>query len=187
MKASVPRPQESADNSRFVLAWAAMATDLRECWARALRGTNPGADLLDLWEWHHVRPAHATLVLTSVADGRRFGRVEVGRDGRILRFTEKSDAAGPCWINGGVYLMSAALLSRIPAGRSVSLEREVFPRWLERGLYGYPSHGRFIDIGTPESFAAAAAFAESLVRRTHAALPLSAPVQSAIPLAQELA
>jgi NDP-sugar pyrophosphorylase family protein len=142
-------------------------------------------DLLDLWDWHHVRPAHATLVLTSVADGRRFGRVEFGGDGRVLRFSEKSEAPGPCWINGGIYLLHAALLSRIPAGRSVSLESEIFPRWLGRGLYGYPSFGGFIDIGTPESFSAADAFVDGLPRPELEPRASVAPAQSAIALAQE--
>ena len=40
----------------------------------------------------------------------------------------------------------------------MSLEREVLPRWVaDPGIRGVPG-GRFIDIGTPESFAAAEAF-----------------------------
>ena len=69
----------------------------------------------------------------------------------------------------------------------MSLESEVFPRWLGHGLYGYPSDGAFIDIGTPESFAAAHEFVGRLSPRTVEAEPTMAAAQSAIPLAQELA
>jgi len=49
----------------------------------------------------------------------------------------------------------------IPASGAVSLEREVFPAWISRGLYGYRSEGRFLDIGTPEAYAAAEQFFRS--------------------------
>jgi histidinol-phosphate phosphatase family protein len=41
---------------------------------------------------------------------------------------------------------------------NVSLEREIFPRWIGRGLYGYVSAGPFLDIGTPDDFAVAESF-----------------------------
>ena len=61
-------------------------------------------------------------------------------------------------MNGGVYLVHTELLARIPGGRPVSLEQDVFPFWVRSGFYGFPSDGRFIDIGTPESFALAESF-----------------------------
>jgi hypothetical protein len=46
----------------------------------------------------------------------------------------------------------------IPAGRAVSIENEMFPAWVGQGLYGYQSEGRFIDIGTSESYMLAEQF-----------------------------
>ena len=40
---------------------------------------------------------------------------------------------------------------------AVSLERQCFPAWIGHGLYGYQAEEIF-DIGTPESYAAAAEF-----------------------------
>jgi mannose-1-phosphate guanylyltransferase len=40
----------------------------------------------------------------------------------------------------------------VPAGRAVSIEREVFPELVGDGLYGYLSDGYWIDIGTPERY-----------------------------------
>ncbi len=34
----------------------------------------------------------------------------------------------------------------------ISLEKELLPIFLEKGVYGYISHGKFIDIGVPETY-----------------------------------
>jgi len=46
-------------------------------------------------------------------------------------------------------------LSYIPKGEQVSLEREIFPRLLEKNLplFGYSTSDYFIDIGTPQGYA----------------------------------
>jgi D-glycero-alpha-D-manno-heptose 1-phosphate guanylyltransferase len=71
---------------------------------------------------------------------------------------EKGRKRGPGWINAGIYLIDRSLLQTIPPDQSVSLERESFPAWVGQGLYGFRSNGRFVDIGTPESFALAQDF-----------------------------
>ena len=48
-----------------------------------------------------------------------------------------------------------AVLEGIPSGRAVSIEREVFPAWIGRGLHAFRTAGKFLDIGTPESYAVA--------------------------------
>ncbi|HLJ10007.1 MAG TPA: nucleotidyltransferase family protein [Planctomycetaceae bacterium] len=102
---------------------------------------------------------HAGLVLTRVADTARFGHVEIGIDGRVVRFIEKADAAGAGWINAGIYLVDRELVAEIPEGRAVSIEREMFPAWCRRQrLSGFRTDGDFIDIGTPESYLAAEEF-----------------------------
>jgi mannose-1-phosphate guanylyltransferase len=41
----------------------------------------------------------------------------------------------------------------VPAGKAVSIEREVFPRLVEEGtLYGLALPGYWLDVGTPESY-----------------------------------
>lgn len=105
--------------------------------------------------WHHARSAEATLLLTEVPDTRRYGRVSMDEDGLVRQLNEKSCVGGPGWINAGVYLLSRRLIEMIPSDRVVSLEREIFPDWIGRGLYGLRRSGRFLDIGTPESYALA--------------------------------
>jgi len=116
------------------------------------------ADLAAFLDWHQGHAASATLVLTRVADVSRFGSVEIDADGRVLRFQEKAGVSRPGWINAGIYAVSRPLLLKVPAGTAVSLEREVFPAWIGQGLYGHAQGGRFLDIGTPESYAAAQDF-----------------------------
>lgn len=111
--------------------------------------TNLGA----LWTWHCAREAAATLRLIEVVDTKRYGRVQVDADGRVFGFGEKDGTSAPGWINAGIYLLKRHLLQAIPTSGAVSLEREIFPTWISRGLYGYQSAGRFLDIGTPEAYA----------------------------------
>jgi NDP-sugar pyrophosphorylase family protein len=115
-------------------------------------------DLAVLADEHRRRGAPATLALVEVADAARFGRVRLGADGAVERFEEKAAAHLPGLINAGIYLLSRRLIEAIPAGRPVSLEREVFPSLVGRGLSGVVFPGRFIDIGTPESLAEAESF-----------------------------
>ena len=48
--------------------------------------------------------------------------------------------------------------AEIPEGREVSLERETFPSLIGAGFYGEPGTFAFMDIGTPESYAASSEF-----------------------------
>lgn len=102
--------------------------------------------------------ARAALVLVEVEDAGRYGRVRVDSEGWIERFDEKSSDTGPGWINAGIYLLRRDVIAEVPAGRKVSIEREVFPRLAGQGLRGFASRGGFLDIGTPASLARAAAF-----------------------------
>jgi NDP-sugar pyrophosphorylase family protein len=115
-------------------------------------------DVGAFWSAHCAAGAGATLVLVRVNDAGRFGQVELDEAGRILRFEEKGTRTGPGWINAGVYLVDRQWLEMIPADKAVSLEQEVFPGWIGRGLRGWRSSGRFLDIGTPESYRAAEEF-----------------------------
>ncbi len=107
---------------------------------------------------HEARGAAATLWLVGMDDCRRYGAVERAGDGRVLSFREKSPDLGAGLINAGVYLFARAALDAIPAGAPVSLESDVFPALIGRGLYAAVGDGPFLDIGTPESYGSAEAF-----------------------------
>jgi NDP-sugar pyrophosphorylase family protein len=115
------------------------------------------------WEaflrFHHRRAADLSLVVTRVTDTSRYGAVQLAGNERVLGWAEKSAWAGEGWINAGIYLMARALVEEIPRDGPVSLERQMFPSWLtNHNCFAYRSGGRFLDIGTPESYRAAEAF-----------------------------
>jgi D-glycero-alpha-D-manno-heptose 1-phosphate guanylyltransferase len=115
--------------------------------------------LPDFWEFHHRQIADLSLVLTPVEDCSRYGRAFIGPDGRVLRFEEKGQAGGAGWVNAGIYLINRTLIQEVPSDVVVSLEREMCPLWASsKRCFGFPCQGRFLDIGTPESYAQAEAF-----------------------------
>ena len=83
--------------------------------------------------------------------------MRVEDDGRVRGFLEKPkpEEIDTNLINAGVYLLDPDVLDLIPAGRAVSIEREVFPLLVGKGLYAMPQQGYWIDIGTPASYLAA--------------------------------
>lgn len=117
-------------------------------------------DLNEFYKFHLKKKAKGTILLTQVSNITGFGKIEVNEKGRILVFQEKkkSDEAG--LINGGIYLFKRSLLFEIPEKRSVSFEKELFPHWIGKNFYGFEGKGKFIDIGTPQSYSRAEEFFE---------------------------
>jgi NDP-sugar pyrophosphorylase family protein len=116
------------------------------------------ADLDNFAADHFERDARASLLLTHVNNSGRFGRVNIAANGRITQFDEKSEEGEPGLINAGIYLIQRTWLEVLPRRRAVSIEREIFPMWIGHGLYGHATLAPFIDIGTPDSYAAAENF-----------------------------
>jgi NDP-sugar pyrophosphorylase family protein len=108
--------------------------------------------------WHRQHGMPGSLLLTHVDDTSRFGTVVTDEKGAIQAFREKEGRPVPGWINAGVYVLSRRLLEPLAEGQANSLEKDLFPQWLKQGLGGYSVRARFLDIGTPESLAQAAAF-----------------------------
>ncbi len=122
--------------------------------------------LAQLVDYHHARASVATLALARVADTSRYGTVEADDGGRILEFDEKG-RQGAGWVNGGVYVLSGEARGRL-TDSDRSLETDVLPRLVGRGLFGMRVAGYFVDIGTPQAYTALAAnprpFLESINR-----------------------
>ena len=106
--------------------------------------------------FHEARTgAQGSLALVEVPDAARYGRVEVDPvSGAVVRFAEKDqNGRRSAWINAGMYILGRELVDDISPGCMTSLEHEVFPRWVGRGLYGCKMGGaRLLDIGTPEDY-----------------------------------
>lgn len=103
-----------------------------------------------LWACHAEHAAVVTLACFHVPDASAKGRVEIGADGFVTSFREKSGGGG-AWISGGIYACEPALVAQVPRGRAVSLETEVFPSLVAAGVpvAAWRAAGRIYDIGTP--------------------------------------
>lgn len=109
-------------------------------------------------EWFFEQKRVAAIVLTEVADTSRYGRVRINENKSIASFEEKCNNSEIGLINAGIYLVEKSALASMPTGRFYSLEREFFPSLTGGDFYGYCVKGKFIDIGTPQSYAIAEKF-----------------------------
>jgi mannose-1-phosphate guanylyltransferase len=111
-------------------------------------------DLGALMRAHAEHGGVATLALYPVGDPRAYGLVRTAAGGEVAEFLEKPDPdhIDTNEISAGAYVIERDVLDLIPAGRTVSIEREVFPRLVGHGLYGHALDGYWMDIGTPERY-----------------------------------
>ena len=118
-----------------------------------------------LIRFHREHGGLATVAVVPVENAGRYGTVRADSSDRVAAFSEKTgnDASG--LINAGVYVFSRALLDQIPTGPS-SLEKDIFPRILDQGVYAAEQRGMFIDIGTPGDYARAQVLLDRLYRAT---------------------
>jgi mannose-1-phosphate guanylyltransferase len=110
-----------------------------------------GMDLATAIQIHKSSDALATITLTSVEDPTAYGLVEVDHEMLVHRFIEKpaADEVTTNLVNAGVYVLEPEVLDMIPAGREVSIEREIFPELQESGrLRAHITSSYWRDIGT---------------------------------------
>jgi len=112
-----------------------------------LSGHNISAQI----NFHRANSADATLHLIEVGDARAFGCVPTDSNGRVIDFLEKMENPVTNAINAGCYVFNASVISQIPAGEVVSIERETFPQLIKSGrpVFGYNEQSYWLDIGTP--------------------------------------
>ena len=118
-------------------------------------------DFHKLIRFHHEHGGLASIAVRRVDNANRYGMVHADASGRITTFAEKTSGEAPGLINAGVYVFSSAVLGHIPKGPA-SLEKDVFPKLLNQGMYALEYGGMFIDIGTPEDYVRAQELSERL-------------------------
>jgi mannose-1-phosphate guanylyltransferase len=103
---------------------------------------------------HERTGARATLALVPVADPSAYGLVHLHEDRSVRDFVEKPspDAIDTNLISAGAYVLQRDVLELVEPDRNVSIEREVWPRLIGDGLYGFPSESYWLDIGSPERY-----------------------------------
>jgi len=109
-------------------------------------------DVAKFIKFHRQKKAFASISLWPVDDPTPYGIVDLAKDDRIRRFQEKpkKEEAFSNLINAGAYALEHEVLDHIGKGY-VSMEREVFPNILDRGMYGMQFDGYWIDCGRREN------------------------------------
>jgi mannose-1-phosphate guanylyltransferase len=103
---------------------------------------------------HEATGATATLALVPVPDPSAYGLVHLNEDRAVRDFVEKpsADAIDTNLISAWAYVLEREILELVPPDSNVSIEREVWPRLVGRGLYGFPCESYWLDIGTPDRY-----------------------------------
>jgi len=111
-------------------------------------------DLTAMLAFHRERRAAATIALAHVGDARPYGLVLTQDDGRVTEFREKPAEPVPGDVNAGTYVLDPVALDGWTPGQNVSIERRIFPSLIERGrlVFGFLSHGYWMDLGTPAKY-----------------------------------
>ena len=103
---------------------------------------------------HEASGARATLALTPVEDPSAYGLVRLTPANEVTEFVEKpsADQIDTNNISAGAYVLERSVLELLEPGEAASIERDVFPRLVGDGLYGYVGEGYWMDIGTPDRY-----------------------------------
>lgn len=100
--------------------------------------------------FHQGKKALISLGLVKAGDRIDGGFIELEANGRIKSFNEKLASKSSKYINSGVYIFERQIMNSIPKGRKCSLEVDIMPKLLSKGVYGYLTNRELYDIGTPE-------------------------------------
>jgi mannose-1-phosphate guanylyltransferase len=103
---------------------------------------------------HEATGATGTLALVPVPDPTNYGLVRLRADNAVQEFVEKpsADQIDTNLISAGAYVLERSIVGMIEPDRGVSIEREIWPRLVGNGLYGFPADAYWLDIGTPERY-----------------------------------
>ena len=131
----------------------------------------------ELLAFHKEKSALLTMTVAARPDRTDYGTLWLAADGSVQGFTEKEpvrtvsvdarentvfSSVGPhisaVYVNAGVYCFSRRIFAHMPAAKKFSLEYDLFPALCGRGLCGFVTKGKFIDIGTPSRFQEAQEF-----------------------------
>ncbi|MDR3112066.1 MAG: mannose-1-phosphate guanyltransferase [Elusimicrobiota bacterium] len=113
-------------------------------------------DLSKAVEFHKLKKAVATMVLTRVSNPLQFGVVITAENGKVERFLEK-----PSWgevfsdtINTGIYILEPEVFEYIPENTPFDFSKDLYPLLLKnnQALYGYVAEGYWRDIGNHDEY-----------------------------------
>ncbi len=106
---------------------------------------------------HDESGADISVVVVPLDERGDVGSVLINADNNIIQFAEKARPDCAAHLNAGIYRLPAEILHLIPSGLPISLERDLFPQWIQEGrrIHAFIHSGTCVDIGTPERYQAA--------------------------------
>jgi NDP-sugar pyrophosphorylase family protein len=107
-------------------------------------------DIEDFIKFHIRKGGFISVAVTGMESPIDYGIIRLDRNQKVIGYGEKIPVSGNEIINAGLYVFDKKILKEIPAGKKLSLEYDVFPGILDKGVYGYVVEKRLLDIGTPE-------------------------------------
>lgn len=119
------------------------------------------ANLNDYISWYKDNQYNAAILLAYMKDVLRFGSVVTDRQGYVASFSEKVNRYAGGYVSAGIYLLNRNIIEQAPQGCALSMEYDVLPGLVGKGLAGFKTRSSFIDIGTPDSFNTAQSYFES--------------------------
>ena len=146
-----PEPLDTGGAIRFAALFAGIDSTFVVANGDVLTDLDVGA----LVHFHRSTGAEATLHLTPVEDPSAFGVVDQEPSGLVRRFIEKPPpGTSPSnLINAGTYVFEPSVIARIPDGRKVSVEREIFPALVaDQTLWAMATNDYWIDTGQPDLY-----------------------------------
>ena len=146
-----PEPLDTGGAIRFAALFAGIDSTFVVANGDVLTDLDVGA----LVHFHRSSGAEATLHLTPVEDPSAFGVVDQESSGLVRRFIEKPPpGTSPSnLINAGTYVFEPSVIARIPDGRKVSVEREIFPALVaDQTLWAMATNDYWIDTGQPDLY-----------------------------------
>ena len=106
-----------------------------------------------LLRFHALKRARATIALTHPDERQDTGAVMLGEDDRVLSMVEKPRIRVTGYHNAGIYVFDRAIEPLFLTQSPWSLERDLLPRLVTQGFYGFVTASSLHDIGTPERLA----------------------------------
>lgn len=92
--------------------------------------------------------------LIKSKEQERYGSIQFNDTTRVIESFNEKTGNNTKFINAGIYKLSSKILNFIPERTFCSLEKDIFPQIISKGLnlVGYVLEGSLWDIGVPESY-----------------------------------
>jgi len=106
----------------------------------------------DVIAFHREKNSSMTIVIKKIENPGRYGFIKFDDNHRITSFNEKLMSSTEGYVNTGIYLFKRDIFNNIEENKTISLEKELIPFFINSNIYGFVNHGKFIDIGIPETY-----------------------------------